>query len=331
MNEGREVRRVAALFIVGLVLLQPCLEALAERPSHVSTIGWLAVSAGPSDAAVKALRDGLHDLGYDDGRDYRLEHRNAAGHVERLPQLADELVQAKVDVILTATNDAIFAAARATSTIPIVAVHLGGDDPTALGIVQSLNRPGGNVTGLTVRNTELAGKRLELLKEILPGLSRLAVLSDSFGQRELAFLEPAARSLGVQLRVIDLSGNTDFKAAFVAMKAHGTEAVMVLGSPVFYVHARDLGVMALENKVPLVGSYRSLVVSGGLLSYSTDVTDAFYRAAYFVDRIIKGTRPDQLPYEQTATVKLVVNSKTARALAISVPQSVLLRADEVIR
>jgi putative tryptophan/tyrosine transport system substrate-binding protein len=331
MNEGREVRRIAALLVCAIVLFGPCLAALAAPPFRIAKIGWLAVSAGPTDAAVNALRDGLHDFGYVEGQNYRLEHRSAGGHLERLPQLADELVQAKVDVILTATNDAIFAAARATQTIPIVAVHIGGDDPTTLGLVQSLNRPGGNVTGLTVRNTELVGKRLELLKELVPALGRLAVFSDSFGHRELGLLKQAAQPLGVQLRVIDLSNNADLRSAFLAVKAQGAEAVMVLNSPVFYVRAGELGAMALENRVPLVGSYRSLIIPGGLLSYSTDVADAFHRSAYFVDRILNGTRPDQLPYEQTATVRLVVNAKAARVLAISIPQSVLLRADEVIR
>lgn len=187
------------------------------------------------------------------------------------------------------------------------------------------------MTGLTVRNTQLAAKRLELLKEVIPTLSRVAVFWDSFGANELQALKPAAESLRTQLHLIDLSSGYDLGRAFREAKAHKVDAITVLGSAPLYVRSRQLGEMALENGVPMIGSYRDLVVAGGFMSYSTDITDGFYRSAYFVDRLLKGAKAAELPFEQTATVKLVINSKAASALGIQVPQSVLLRADEILR
>ena len=219
---------------------------------------------------------------------------------------------------------------QATTTIPIVIVA-HNHDPVALGLIQSFNGPGGNVTGLTVRNTLLAGKRLELLKEAIPSVSRVAVFWDSFGSAELQALKPAAESLGIQLHLIDLSAAYDLRRAFREAKAHKADAITVLGSAPLYVRSRQLGEMALENRVPLVGAYRDLVVAGGFMSYSTDIKDGFYRSAYFVDRLLKGARAAELPFEQTANVKLVLNAKTAEVLGIQVPQSILLRADQVLR
>jgi putative tryptophan/tyrosine transport system substrate-binding protein len=304
--------------------------ALGQPTSRVATIGWLAISAGPSDPAVQALRAGLLDVGYIEGRDFRLQHRSADGHLERLPLLADDLVKRHADVILTASPEATRAAMQATTAIPIVIVA-HNHDPVALGLIQSFNRPGGNVTGLTVRNTQLAGKRLELLKEAIPSVSRVAVFWDSFGSAELQALKPGAESLGIQLHLIDLSDAYDLRRAFREAKAHKADAITVLGSAPLYVRSHQLGEMALENRVPLVGAYRDLVVAGGFMSYSTDIKDGFYRSAYFVDRLLKGARATELPFEQTANVKLVLNAKTAEVLGIQVPQSILLRADQVLR
>ena len=252
------------------------------------------------------------------------------GHLEWLAPLADELVKLHVDVILTASPEATRAAMQATAAIPIVIVA-HNHDPVALGLIQSFNRPGGNVTGLTVSNTQLAGKRLELLKEAMPAVSRVAVFWDSFGSAELEALKPAAESLGIQLHPIDLSSDYNLGHAFGEAKAHKADAITVLGSAPLYVRSRQLGEMALKNRLPIVGSYRDLVVAGRLMSYSTDIKDGFYRSAYFVDRLLKGASAAELPFEQTANVKLVINSKTASALGIQVPQSILLRADQVLR
>ena len=272
-------RTIAALMYL-LLMSQLSPSAWGQPASRMAVIGWLALSAGPNDPAVQALRNGLRDLSYIEGRDFRIEHRSAGGRVEQLPGLADELIRSKVDLILTATNEATRAAMRATSTIPIVAV-VSTDDPISLGFVQSLNRPGGNVTGITTRNTILAGKRLQLLKEILPGVTHVAVFLDSFGQAELEELKPASATLGIRLHLIDLAPNYDLSRAFREARAQKAGAVMVLGSAVLYVRSGQLGAMALENKLPLIGQWRALVDSGALMSYSTDVTDGFYRSAYW--------------------------------------------------
>lgn len=317
--------------LVGLSwLLVMSVFASADQTPRVAVIGWLAISAGPSDPAVQALRAGLLDLGYIDGRDFRLQHRNADGHLERLPLLAHELIALHADVILTASPEATRAVMHATNAIPIVTVA-SNHDPVALGLIESFNRPGGNVTGLTVRNTQLAGKRLELLKETIPSVTRVAVFWDSFGTAEMQALKPAAEALGIQLHPIDLSGSYDLRRAFREAKAHKVDAITVLGSAPLYVRSRQLGEMALKNRVPIIGAYRDLVAAGGFMSYSTDIQDGFYRSAYFVDRLLKGARASELPFEQTANVKLVINSKTASALGISVPQSIALRADQLLR
>jgi ABC-type uncharacterized transport system substrate-binding protein len=219
---------------------------------------------------------------------------------------------------------------QATSTIPIVAI-LPDHDPVASGLIDSFNRPGGNITGLTVRSTLLAGKRLELLREILPGLSRVAVFWDPFVRTEVKELEIAAHSLGIQLQLVEVKAPYDFDAAFRAAKRQKAGAVMMLSSPQVYIRRVQLGALALKHKLPADAPFRDLTEAGGLMSYSTDVMDGFHRAAYFIDRLLKGAKPGDLPIEQTATIKFVVNLKTAKALGIRIPQSILVRANEVIR
>jgi putative ABC transport system substrate-binding protein len=324
------MKKVVASLLTLYCLFFGSVFAFAEPTPRPALIGWLAISAGPRDPAVQALRAGLHDLGYIEGRNYRLEHRSADNHLERLPQLAEELVRLHVDAILTASPEATRAAMQATGTVPIVTVA-HNDDPVALGFIKSFNRPGGNVTGLTIRNTQLAGKRLELLKEIMPTLTRVAVFWDSFGGAELEALKPSAQSLGIQLHPIDLSRSYDVERAYREAKANKVDAVTVLGSAPLYVRSRNLGELSLENRLPLIGAYRDLVVAGAIMSYSTDIKDGFYRSAYFVDRLLKGATAAELPFEQTDKVKLVINKRAASTLGIQVPQSILLRADEVLR
>ena len=324
------MKRAIASLIGALSVLVWTLIALGQQAPRVPAIGWLAMSAGPNDPAVQAFRSGMSDIGYVEGRDYRLEHRRADNHLERLAPLAEELVRLDVAVILTATPHATRAAMQATRTIPIVTVA-HEHDPVASGLIQSFSHPGGNVTGLTIRNTQLAGKRLELLKEAIPSLTRVAAFRDSFGSAELDALNLAAASLGIQVQPIDLSPAYDLRRAFKAAKDQRAEAIVVLGSAALYVRSRPIGAMALSNKVPTIGAYRDLVEAGGFMSYSTDIKDGFYRTAYFVDRLLKGAKASDLPFEQTADVKLLINAKAAQAIGITVPQSILLRADEVVR
>jgi putative ABC transport system substrate-binding protein len=287
-------------------------------------------SVGPNDPVEQTLRAGLRELGYAEGRDYKFEYRNAAGRPEELPRLAEELARLPVDVIVTGTEAATQAAKQATKTIPIVAI-LPDHDPVATGLIESLNRPGGNVTGLTVRNSQLAPKRLELLKEILPGLSRVTVVSDAFVHPEADALRPAARSLGINLELIELEEPYNFDAAFARAKKHKAGAIMLLSSPVVYSRRFQLGALALNQRLPCDAVFHDVTRVGGLMSYSTDVMAGFHRSAYYIDRILKGVKPADLPFEQTADVKLLVNLRTAKALGIDVPESVLLRADEALR
>jgi putative ABC transport system substrate-binding protein len=303
--------------------------ATAQQPTKVPVIGDLMVAAGPRDSVVEALRLGLRDLGYVEGRDFRIEYRSAEGRADQLPRLAEELVRLKVDVIVTGTEISTRAAKQATSTIPIVAI-LPDHDPVASGLIDSFNRPGGNITGLTVRNTQLAGKRLQLLKEMLPGLSRVAVLWDPFVRGEVEELKFAARSLGLQLQLLEVKAPYDFDAAFRTAKRQKVGAVMLLSSPQVYRRRVQLGALALENNLPADAPFHDLTKAGGLMSYSTDPQDGFYRAAYFIDRLLKGAKPSDLPFEQTENVRFVVNMKTAKALGLTIPQSVVVQANQVI-
>jgi putative ABC transport system substrate-binding protein len=323
------VTRSALLFtlIVGLPVLAAT--TWAQQSTKVPVVGLLAIAAGPKEAVFEALRDGLRELGYVEGRNLKFEHRSAEGHLDRLASMAEELVRLKVDVIVTGTDPATHAAQQATSTIPIVVVL--PDDPVAAGFIESFNHPGGNITGLTVRNNQLAAKRLQLLKEILPGLSRIiALFSDPLARAEVEQMKPVARSLGIELQLVEVNAPYDFDGAFSTAKRQKAGAVMLLG-PQVYVRRFQLGALALKRGLLAESPFHDLTRAGGLMSYSTDFRDGFYRSAYYVDRLLKGAKPSDLPFEQTANIKFVVNLKTADALGISIPQSILLRADEVIR
>lgn len=316
---------------VGFVTAFTFVDVRAEDGSDMPIIGLLAVSAPADDAMYAGLREGLRNLGYVEGQHFRFVHRGAQGHSERLPSLTDELVRLRVRAIVTAADEATRAAKRATATIPIV-TGIFEQDPVQSGFVESLNRPGGNITGLYTANDQLAAKRLELLNDAVPGLSRVAVLWDSHSHSELAALEPAARSMGIQIDRIEVRRPYDFDAALKLAKRQKCGAVIVSAtSPALYVNNSRIAAAALANGLPLNGEARTLAQSGGLMSYSTDPWDALYRVAYFVDRLLKGTKVTDLPVEETTRVRLVVNLRTAKTLRIQVPQSILLRADEVIK
>jgi putative tryptophan/tyrosine transport system substrate-binding protein len=293
-------------------------------------IGLLMLSASESHPIFVAMRKGLRDLGYVEGRDFRIEHRGAKGQLDRLSGLAGELVGLKVDVIVTGTDEGTHAARQATSTIPIVA-GLFDQDPVAAGFVGSFNRPGGNITGVYTHNAELGNKRLELLKEALPHLVRVAVFWDSAGRADLPLLMRAAQSLGIQLQFLELRAPSDFTTVFRIAKKQGAGAVIVVPSPELYINGGRLGALALANGLPLIGESRNATDAGGLMSYSSEPEDAFYRAAYFIGRLLRGANAGELPIEVSESVKLVVNLKTAKALGLTIPHSVLVHADEIIR
>jgi len=320
-------RFLLSTIVFGCAAFAAC--AYAQQVDRVRLIGRLAVEGNITDPVQDALRAGMRELGYVEGRDYRIEHRNAEGHIDRLPSLAQELVQLNVAVIVTGTGVATRAAQRATTTIPIVA--LLPEDPITSGFIDRFNRPGGNITGLTVRNTQLTAKRLELLKEILPDLSRVAVISDPSVAGEVEGIKTAARVLGIQIQLVEMKEPYDFDSAFKTCKRQRAGAVMLLSSPEVYINRMRLGALAFEYKLPTDAPFHALTKAGGLMTYSTDVTEAFHRTAYFVDRLLKGAKASDLPFEQISNPKLTINLKTAKALGIAVPETVLMRADEVIR
>jgi len=309
--------------------------AKAQQATQVARIGCLATNPAISTRLREAFVQGLRDLGYIEGRNLVIEYRDADGKVERLPALAAELVALKVDVIVASGTLAALAARRATKTLPIVFSPAG--DPVGSGLVTSLARPGGNVTGLSAFAPELVGKRLELLKEAVPGISRVAVLwqPGAFGERTeqdtLKRAEVAARDLGMPLQFVEARGPDDFARAFSDMSRARASALAVLASNMFNSERRRLVDLAAEKRLPAVYSARELVDAGGLMSYGANLADLNRRAATYVDRILKGTKPADLPVEQPTKFELIINLKTANALGLTIPQSVLGRADEVIQ
>jgi putative ABC transport system substrate-binding protein len=272
----------------------------------------------------------MRELGYVEGRNISFQYRQAQGRAERLPQLAKELVSLRADVILLGNEEALRAAKEANGTIPIVMIFLG-DDPVAAGLIDSLGRPGGNVTGIAAGQRELVGKRLELLKELLPGVSRVAVFWDAYGRGQLDQLASAARSLGLQFELIELQAPYDFKAAFRAAKKRDVGAVLLMFSPVFNQQRREIAALSVDHRLPTISGNFNMARAGTLMSYGYDNVASFGRAAYFVDRLLKGAKPAELPVEQASTIKLIVNLRTAKAIGVVVPESILLRSDEVIR
>ena len=302
-----------------------------SRQSYaMPTVGILLVASGPTEGPAHAVREGLRELGYVDGQNIRIEVRSAQGQADRLASLAQELVALKVNVIVTGTEPAARAVQHATGTIPIVVV-LSDHDPVASGLVNSLSRSGSNITGVITRQSELVGKRLELLKESLPRLSRVAVFWDTYSQRQLELLHQAARQLGVRLQTIQLRAPYDFKGASRHAKQEKADALVVLFSPVFYRERAQIAMLALEAGLPTMSQEESWVVAGGLISYGPTIADTFRRTAYFVDRLLKGAKPEDLPVEQATGFKLTVNLRTAKALRLTIPDSIVQRADELIR
>ena len=317
----------------GAVLLPAPLAAEAQQAAKVARIGYLTVDVAPDRS--EAFRQGLRDLGYAEGRNVVIESRDAEGRPERLPDLAAELVALKVQVIVAPTTVSALAATQATRTLPIV--FAGAADPVTSGLVTSLARPGGNVTGLSILGPQLVGKRLELLTQAVPGVGRVAVLrhpgssGERTGKDMLKEAEVAGRALGVRLQVVEARGPADIDRAFSDMIRARAGALTVLVSAMFVNERRRLVDLAAKNRLPAVYPWREYVDAGGLMAYGANYDDLSRRAATYVDKILKGAKPADLPVEQSTKFELVINLKTAKALGLTIPPSLLGRADEVIQ
>ena len=326
--------RVIGLFLALGLVLAP-LAAEAQQAAKVPRIGWLAVNRAPNLHLSEAFRQGLRDLGYVEGRNVVIEYRDAEGKFERFPALAAELVALKVDVIVAASTPAALAARQATKTIPVIFVALG--DPVTSGLVTSLARPGGNVTGVSFLSPELVGKRLELLTQAVPGVGRIAVLwqpgdvPESTAKDLRTEAEVAARALGVRLQVVEARGPADFDRAFSAMTKAHVDALSVLPSAMLFSERGRLVDLAAKYRLPAVYPWREGADAGGLMSYGPNLPDLYRRAATYVDKILKGAKPADLPVEQPTKFELVINMKTAKALGLTIPQTLLQRADQVIQ
>ena len=319
-----------ALSVALAVLAAPGATA-APPAGQVSRVGFLGASS-PASANVEAFREGLRELGWAEGQNIVIEYRFAEGQFDRLPDLAADLVRLKVDVITAAPTPGAVAAKRATGTIPIVMVGVG--DPVGLGLIASLARPGGNVTGLSFDAGMEIGKGLEILKETLPNVRRVAVLSNPANPGQptaMKNVKAAARSLDVELRFVEARGPDEFDGAFATIAKERIEALLIVTDSTFYIHRAHLASLAAKNRLPTVGGFRDYVEAGAVMSYGPSVVSMYRRAAFFVDRILKGAQPASLPVEQPTKFELVINLKTAKALGLAIPQSLLLRADEAIQ
>lgn len=316
-------------FLAGsAALLAVPLDVGAQQTGRMPHIGVLLNSPGTEN--LPDLRQGLRELGYIEGQSIAFEVLSAEGRLDRLPGLAAELIRRKVDVIVASGPQGVGAAHRATASIPIVMGRM--DDVDAHGFVTNLARPGGNITGLSFQTGELAGKWVHFLKEAAPGLSRLATIWDKAGTRnQLRTAQEAARTLGLRTRVLELRGTPDLDGVVSAARAGGAQGLVILASPAITAAQGLLAKLAVQSQLPAIYYHRGFAESGGLLSYGPKTSDFNWRhAAIFVDKILKGVKPADLPVQQPTTFELIINQKTAKALGLKVPQSLLQRADQVI-
>ncbi|MSQ72502.1 MAG: ABC transporter substrate-binding protein [Betaproteobacteria bacterium] len=320
-----------ALFVL-LALAAVPIATRAQQPGKTWRIGYLSNAPGPGKLD-EAFREQMRELGYAEGRNLSIEYRWGAGREERLGELAAELARLNVDVIVTVATVGAAAAKRATATIPVVI--LSAPDPVGSGLVASLARPGGNVTGVSSQASDLAAKRLQLLREVVPKATRIAVLAAAKGAPAfplyLAQLKPAARQLGIALIVQQVSAAEDLAGAFALMQRERAQALIVHGSPFTSQHRKRIVDLAAQHRLATIEGARQFAEVGGLISYGPSFSGMYRRGAYYVDRIFKGAKPADLPVEQPTTFEMVINLKTAKALGVVIPQTVLLRADEVIR
>jgi putative ABC transport system substrate-binding protein len=333
MNSKLKTQNLRFAAFAGALLFALCVSADAQQANKSSRIGFLAaVSPAALSDRAEAFRQGLRELGYVEGKNIVIESRYAEGRLERLPSLAAELVRLKVDVIVTAGPPATRAASEATVTNPIVMAQ--DSDPVGNGFIASLARPSGNITGLSTLSSELSGKRLELLKEVVPKLSRVAVLGNSTvpgNAQALKEMELAAGAFGVQFQYEDVPGPKEIDIAFRAAGKRRADALLALNNPVLSAHRTRVAELAIKSRLPAMYERLEYVEDGGLMSYGVSSPDLYRRAASYVDRILKGAKPAELPVEQPTKFELVINLRTAKQIGITIPPNMLARADKVIR
>jgi putative ABC transport system substrate-binding protein len=329
-------RRQVTFFLVvvlGTALALPVADA--QAPTKVARIGWMS-RAGPTakDANMDAFRQGMRELGYVEGRTFVMEPRYADGKNELMPEQAAELERSGVDVIIAGPFEALHAAKQSTSRVPIIMTP--SVDPVVTGIVKNPNRPEGNITGITEMMPELTPQRLQLLKQIVPTLSRVAILwwpgtltEDTFN-RMLKETQATARSIGVEIQIVEAAKIGDFDAAFSAMAKERADGLIVLVNPMFFVQRQNIIERAAKHRLPAIYEWKPFVQSGGLISYGADVPDIYRRTAGFVDKIVKGAKPADLPVEGPKLFDMAVNLKTARALGITIPEPIVKQAVQVI-
>ena len=325
--------RLAVVLTVSLSLFAAPLSVGAQQLGKVPRVGVLVLTprASVGGTYVEALREGLSEVGYVEGRTIALDVRWAEGKTDRLYALAKDLVNSRPDIIVTAGTEAIRATQQATRTLPIVMATVA--DPVRLGLATSLAHPGANLTGLAILSPELTAKRLQLLKEAVPSMRRVVVIWNPINEGNVLMLreaEAAARTLGIELQAVAVRGPDDLKLGLRPLGEGRAQALLVVEDSMLVSHKEQIVRLAANHHLPAMYAFRSLVDAGGLMSYGLNIPNMFHRAAVYVDKILKGAKPADLPIEQPTTFELVINLKTAKALGLTIPQSVLLRADQVI-
>jgi putative ABC transport system substrate-binding protein len=325
------MKRNTFVWLLASFLLTPFFPAEAQQPGKIPQIGYVSSSGDPNNPGplVEAFRQALRDLGYIEGKNIVVEYRHPGAEPDRVPSFVAAFVQQKVDVLVSSSAAALRAAKEATKTIPIV--MMASFDPVATGMVDSLARPGGNITGVTRLTHELSGKRLELFKEAVPGISRVGVLAD-VESRSLLEYAPTARALKISLESLGVRSPTpDLEGAFQAAAKARVNGLITVGSRLINRHRKQILEFATKNRIPSIFEVSVWVEAGGLISYSSAEAENFKRAAAYVDKILKGAKPADLPVEQPTKFELVINLKTAKQIGVTIPQSVLFRADKVIK
>jgi putative tryptophan/tyrosine transport system substrate-binding protein len=305
--------------------------AEAQQPKKIPRIGVL-FRGGPGGSRLEAFRHGLHDLNYIEGKNIIIEYRFAKGNSERIPDLAADLIHKKVDLIITSGTAQARAIQQVTTTTPILVVVTG--DPVGTGLVASLARPGGNITGFSIMSPELSGKRLELLKEAVPKIKRVGVLWDALQPdniHDFKTTQLAAGALGLKLQSLEVQRAEDLKGAFLVTVKQRLHALVVIGGGIINFHQKRILAFEVENRLPAIHEVLSFAEAGGLMAYGVNVPDLFRRSATYVDKILKGTKPADLPLQQPTKFEFVINLKTAKQIGLTIPQSVLFRADRVIK
>ena len=331
LNLGSDMQRREFITLLGGAAATWPLVARARQPT-MPVVGFVnAASPGGTYPPVSAFLKGLHETGFVEGRDVAIEYRWAEEHYERLPALIADLVQRKVSVIAATSTPAAFAAKAAATTIPIV--FTTGGDPVRSGLVSSLSKPGGNLTGVTTTNLEVAAKRLELIHEVIPTATNIALLvhpSDPLAASASRTTSAAAATLGLNLHVLHASSEQDLAATFDSLLQLRAEALVIATSTFFNSHAGELGGLAISHRVPAIYEHHAFTAAGGLMSYSGDLAEAYHVVGGYVGRILKGAKPTDLPVQEVTKVELIINLKTAKALGLNVPNTIVGRADEVI-